>query len=378
MKTLIISMTCGEGHNYIAKAIKSELDLLNEDCKIIQLYGYSDKEVQRQNKLFLNTCKYIPSLYEKIWLKLRSRNPKRPSSIVKKTIKSCDKYLLSEIEKYNPDNIICTHNNASAVISYFKKENKIPAHIKTYTIAFDYCVCPYWEFSTDCDYIITPHEFTHNEYLEKGFNSAQLLPFGLPVDEKYTKSINKQQARETLGINPEIFTVALYSGGNCLSKASKFIKAIIKYNLPIQIIAICGKNEKEFKKVNNLIAKYNLKNVLNIGFCTNLDVIYSASDIVFSRGGGMGLTEQINKNVPFVLREGLIINERINKKIFTDMGVSLSMNKIQDAYTILRKLIAHPNKLNEMRDKAQSLCKPNSTKNFINFLLKNKAKETII
>jgi len=223
MKTLIISMTCGEGHNYIAKAIKSELDLLNEDCKIIQLYGYSDKEVQRQNKLFLNTCKYIPSLYEKIWLKLRSRNPKRPSSIVKKTIKSCDKYLLSEIEKYNPDNIICTHNNASAVISYFKKENKIPAHIKTYTIAFDYCVCPYWEFSTDCDYIITPHEFTHNEYLEKGFNSAQLLPFGLPVDEKYTKSINKQQARETLGINPEIFTVALYSGGNCLSKASKFI-----------------------------------------------------------------------------------------------------------------------------------------------------------
>ena len=120
MRTLIISMTCGEGHNYIAKAIKSELDTLNEDSKIIQLYGYSSKEVQKQNKMFLNVCKYAPSIYEKIWLKLRSRNPKRPSSVVKKTIKICNKYLLGEIEKYQPDNISCTHNNASAVVSFLK------------------------------------------------------------------------------------------------------------------------------------------------------------------------------------------------------------------------------------------------------------------
>ena len=52
MRTLIISMTCGEGHNQIAKAIKRELDDRNEESKIIQLYGYSEKEISRQNKAF--------------------------------------------------------------------------------------------------------------------------------------------------------------------------------------------------------------------------------------------------------------------------------------------------------------------------------------
>ena len=370
MKTLIISMTCGEGHNYIAKAIKKELDEKKEDSKIIQLYGFNEKEVQKQNKLFLSACKYIPHIYEQVWLKLRKRNPKKKSSIINGVIKDCKEYILKEIQEYNPDNIICTHNNAGAVVAYLKNNNKISNKVKTYAIAFDYCLCPYWESCVDLDYIITPHEFTHSSYIERGFKENQLLPFGLPVDEKYTKEIDKKEARKTLNIDENKFTVALYSGGNCLSKASTIIKTLTKSKLDIQIIAICGKNKKEFEKVNKFIQKNNLTNILNIGFCTNLDVVYSASDVVISRGGGMGLTEQINKKVPFVLREGLIINERINKKLFDDMGVGKAMNKLSDAPKILKELITNPQILEQMTDKAKELCKPNSTREFVNYLLK--------
>lgn len=372
MKTLIISMTCGEGHNYIAKAIKRELDEKKEDSKIIQLYGYSEKEIQKQNKLFLSACKYIPRIYEPIWLNLRKRNPKKKSSIINGVIKDCKDYILKEILDYNPDNIVCTHNNAGAVIGYLKKNNLISNNIKTYGIAFDYCICPYWETNVDLDYLVTPHEFTHDSYIERGFNEKQLLAYGLPVDAKYTKAIDKIEARKTLNLNENKFTVALYSGGNCLSKASTIIKTLVKSKLDIQIIAICGKNKKEFDKVNKIICKNNLTNILNIGFCTNLDVVYSASDVVISRGGGMGLTEQINKRVPFVLREGLIINERINKKLFDDMGVGKAMNKLSDAPKILKELMENPQILKGMADKAKELCKPNSTREFVNFMLKNK------
>ena len=74
-----------------------------------------------------------------------------------------------------------------------------------------------------------------------------------------------------------------------------------------------NKNKKQFDKVNKLIQKHKLNNISNYGFCTCLDVVYSASDVVISRAGGMGLTEQLNKHIPFILREKLIINEKINK-----------------------------------------------------------------
>ena len=370
METLIISMTCGEGHNQIAKALKNELEHRGENVKIIQLYGFSEKEVKKQNKLFLNACKYIPHIYERIWLNLRKRNPKKQSSVMNGVIKDCKDYILKEIEEFKPNNIICTHNNSGAVVDYLKRNNLISKDIKTYAVAFDYCLCPYWETCTNLDYIITPHEFTHQSFIERGFKEEQLSPFGLPVDTKFTKKMDKTQARQELGLDENLFTVVLYSGGNCLSPASTIVKQLVKSNLPIQIVAICGRNQKEFDKVNQIIKKKSLKNILNIGFCTNIDVVYSAGDIVFTRGGGMGLTEQINKQIPFILREKLIINERINKKLFSEMGLGLEMNKLSDAPKILNYLYNNQEKLQAMREKAKKICKPTSTKDLIDFILK--------
>lgn len=372
MKTLLITMTCGEGHNYIAKAIKNAIEQKGEEAKIVQLYGYSEKQVAKQNKLFLSACKYIPHIYEKIWLKLRKRNPNKKSSVMNGVIKDCKDYILNQINEYNPDAIVCTHNNAGAVVDYLKVNGKISTYIKTYAVAFDYCLCPYWETCTNLDYIVTPHEFMKDTFLSRGYSETQLLPFGLPVDKKYTKKIDKNEARKQLGLDEDLFTIVLYSGGNCISKASTLIKQLIKSKLPIQIVAICGRNQKEYNKIDKIIKKKGLNNILNIGFCTNIDVVYSAGDVVFTRGGGMGLTEQFNKQIPFVLREKLIINERINKKLFAEMGLAMAMNKLKDANKILEELYNNRNKLEEMRKKAKEICKPNSTMDFVEFLIANK------
>ena len=370
MKTLIISMTCGEGHNQIAKALKAELDNRGEDVKIIQLYGFNDKEVAKQNKLFLNACKFIPHLYESIWKSMRKRKPHKPSFVINQVIKDCSDYCMEEIESYKPDNIICTHNNAGAVISKLKKDGKLNG-ITTYGVVFDYCLCPFWETNTGLDYVVLPAEFMKKDIIERGFKETQILTFGLPVNTKYTKLIDKASARETLNLNKNDFVIILYSGGDCISSAYKIIKQLIKCKGNIQIVAICGKNKKEFDKVNKFIAKNDIKNVRVEGFCTTLDLYYSAADVVFTRGGGMGLTEQINKHIPFVLREGLIINERINKKLFIGMNAALGINKCSDAKRTVKDLINNPEKLTEMSKKEKEIALPNSTKNFIDFVLKH-------
>lgn len=376
MKVLIISMTCGEGHNQIAKALKKALDDKNEEAKIIQLYGFSEKAVKNQNKMFLNACKYIPHLYGSVWHSLRRRNPKKKSKgYMKGVIKDCKQYIQEEINSFNPDAIICTHNNAGAVIDELKREGKLDNKIKTYGVVFDYCLCPYWETNKSLDYVVLPHEFMKKSIMERGFSENQILPFGLPVDEKFTKEIDKIEARKELGLDTDKFTVVLYSGGNCLSPAYDIIKQLLKAKAPLQIVSVCGKNKKQYELVEELIAKKKLKNVLNLGFCTCLEKVFSAGDIVFSRGGGMGLTEQINRHIPFVLREKLIINEKINKQLFAEMGLGMSMNKISQAPKIVDYLYENPDKLKEMSEKSKEFCKPRSTLDFIEKVQSEYAKQ---
>ncbi len=359
-------MTCGEGHNHIAKAIKNSLEEREIESKTIQVFGYSEKEIIKQNKLFLRTCRYIPHIYDAIW---RYMCKKPLKSYMKGVIKQCKDYILDRINEYNPDVIICTHNYAGAVVGYLKAQGLLGQNIKTYTVVFDYALCPYWETNANLDYAVLPHEFMIPDMKKKGYTDEQLLPFGLPVDKKFTVELDKKTAREELGLEQDKFTVVLYSGGNCASSAHGIIKKLLKCKHEIFIIAICGKNKREYKRVEKLIKKKNLKNVLNIGFCNYLDKIYSAADMSFSRGGSEGLTEELNKHIPIVLRERLIINEKINKKLFPKLGLGISMKRRKEAPYIVDMLIENKELLTRMSEKAKEFCKPNATKDLVEHIL---------
>lgn len=361
-------MTCGEGHNQIAKAIKNSLDTRSIENKIIQLFGYSEKETEKQNKLFLRTCKLIPHLYDAIWRHMRNKPLKIHMDGV---IKQCKDYVLNQITEFDPEVIICTHNYSGAVVAHLKEQGLIKPDVKTYTVVFDYCLCPYWETNAKLDYAVLPHELLIPAMKEKGFTESQLLPFGFPVDKRFTVNCDKVAAREELGIDREKFTVVLYSGGNCVSSAYSVIKELLKCKHEIQIIAVCGRNKKEFEKIQKLIEKENLTNILNIGFCTYLDKVFSAGDVVFTRGGGGGLTEQINKHIPLVLREKLIINEKINKELFAELGLGMAMNKLNEAAGIVDRLIENKELLKRMSEKSKTFCKPNATGDFVEHVLAN-------
>ncbi len=369
-KVLIITMTCGEGHNQIAKAINNALVEKNIDVKIIQLHGYSEKAIMKVNKSFLNVCKYIPYLYDSVWKIINKRNPElKEKGITKILINKCKDYILKEIFDYGPNAIVCTHNNCGAVVGYLRQKEKISPSIKLFGFVFDYCLCPYWETNTDLDYVILPHENLIDEMIYRGFKKEQLITLGLPVDKRFTIKLDRNKTREELNLEKERFIVVLYSGGNCASPNLPLIKELLKAKVPLQIVSICGKNKKQKDLIDEYIEKNQITNIQNIGFCTCLDKYYSAADVVFTRGGGMGLTEQINKHIPFVLREKLIINEKINKKLFEKLEMGIAMNNIKEAKSIVEILYYNPQLLKAMSQKSMEFSKPNATSDFVNFLI---------
>lgn len=343
VKVLIFTMTCGEGHNMIAKSISQAFNAKGSQTKIVQTFGYNEKRVAKENKKYLWACKHIPHLYNFVWNKLRKKNHytnKLPSYV-----KFCLPHFLDEINNFNPNIIVCTHYYASSVISYMKKNNLIDNNIITSTILTDYCVHPYWEHSINVDYVIQALENTTSDLINKGFQSKQILTTGMPIRDVFYADYDKNSEKEKLNVqNQKVITII--GGGFGLGNTLKLVKNLLSSKTfvsgGVKCIIINGKNLKNYNKINKYIKKYNITNILNLGFVNNIENYMRASDLIITKCGSSCLTECISLKIPFIMREKMILNEELNKKLFISLGCGIGMNKITDVSQIVDYIFTTP------------------------------------
>ena len=365
MKILIFSMTCGEGHNSIAKSLKKEFENSfgsNVECEIMQTYGFDEARIEKENQRYLRTCKMIPHLYDFIWNRLRKRNPHKPSKVFDNEIKDCEEYFIKQIDDFRPDVIICTHYYASGVIDKLIREGKLDNKIITATVVFDFCLSPYWEFSKKLDYIFSPMEEMTPDLLARGYKDEQIRVTGIPVREQI---VNCSKEKTNQG-----FTVLMIAGGNGIGNTYKVFKNIVKTCPDVNVIVINGRNKISFGQIEEYVKENKITNVQNLGFVSDIEKYFAQADVFVSRCGGCGISEMLCFSAPFIIREKMIINEKINKKMFIEKGCALGMNKISDAGKLVRQLKDNPALQKQMKDNCKNFAKPNATKDIVDFLYK--------
>ena len=365
MKALIITMSCGQGHNMIAKSLAEVFDKKGIENKTIQTYSYSQKQVEIENKKFLWLCKHIPHFYDYVWNKLCKKEYKNDKLFA--NLKYCLPSLQEEINSYSPNIIICTHVYSSAIIAYMKRHNYLNDKIITSTILHDFCLCPYWECSKDVDYIFQPYENTTNDLISKGFKKEQIKTFGLPTRQQFSELDEKVNYKEKLNL-PNKFTALIVNGGGGIGDTLKLIKGILRKNLDIQIVVVNGNNKKNFNKIQKYIQKKNITNITNLDFVTNIAEYYKATDVIITRCGGCGISEMFNLHKPLIAREKLIINEKIIKEMLYRNGCALKMEKIGDAGNCIEKLL-DKKVYAQMVENTKKYARPNASKDIVEFLI---------
>lgn len=372
MKALIFSMTCGEGHNMMANSLAQAFISQGVETKIVQTFGYNQKRVERENKMFLWACSHIPKIYDFVWTRLVHK--KVDANKLAGFVKDCLPYFQQQIDEFKPDIIMTTHLYASGVVSYMRKHNLLAKDIVTGSILQDFCLAPYWGYSIYMDYIFQPYDNTTQDLLNLGFKQSQIITTGLPIREQFYQPYNKSQVRKKLNL-PDTFLVLTVGGGNNLGNNLKLIKSITKKNLKdVTIIIINGKNQKNYKKIQNYVQKNKINNIINIGYSSNIHEYMQAADVIISRGGSSSLTEAISVQKPLIIREKLILNEKINKKLFIDNGCALGIEKTSQAAEKIDMLKNDTSLYNNMLENIKKMRKINSAYNITKFLI-DKAKK---
>lgn len=366
MKVLVLSVTAGQGHNSTAKAISDYLTGVGADVRVLDTMRYINRALgETVDKGYLFVSSKAKPVYKGAYrlaeLRKKSSTEANPAII---TAKMFSPKLKKYIDNYNPDVIICTHIFPAMSLDILKSENKLKA--KTIGILTDFAFHPFWEEGVLIDYVVVPNSSLLYKAREKGFADSQVLPFGIPINPKFERSISKTDAKQMFGLDKDKTTILLMGGSMGYGNIDKTLKKLDAIDGDFQIINICGNNKRTKERIDSMSFS---KKVLNLGFVDYVDELMDASDIIVTKPGGLTISEALAKGLPMVIINPIPGQEDRNTEFLVNSGCAMAVSPTFELDEIIFLLSNNPERLRIMRESIALYAHPDSTRHICDFAI---------
>ncbi len=364
MKVLIMSVKAGYGHHSTAQAIMDCLSECGHESIMLDIFDYIDPKLcDTIDGGYVFSTKNFPNVYRRAYNKLNKRvKPYKKRSPIALISKYVSNKLCDYIEEYSPDIVVGTHSFACMVMTYLKEKELMKC--PTIGIVTDFTIHPLWE-STNIDYYVTADVLLNNQMRKKGIAENKIIPFGIPINRKFIKKLSKKEAREQLGIENKR-TILLMMGSMGYGNIEKQIAAIVDMDIDMQVLCVCGKNEKMKKEIDSHIEWK--KKITTYGFVDNVDVMMDAADCIITKPGGLTSSELLAKRLPAIVMNPIPGQEDRNLEFLVNNGAALC---VTDTFTIdeaLYEMFAQPWRIRLLKLAVTRLSKPNSTVMLCDFM----------
>ena len=383
MKLLILTVSAGEGHNSMSRAISNYIKDTYPDMEIKQVDLFKDgdktKKKKRANWMvndgYFTLVKVAIKLANSQFEKLKNRDITRPAKTLRKNfITPATPYIEEVINEYKPDAVFCAHTFAGIIMTDLRnKGNENALRARIVTVVSDYDVAPYTELLTKVDYIVTPSDDFDDVLLKKGFDLSKRITLGIPVQTKFSKLIDKNEAKKNLGLDLSKKTVMMMSGGVGFGNIAKLVLNLNKCKTDFQIVCVCGRNAKLKKELECLKEKSKIKkDIFIMGFVNNVDEIMSASDVLIGKIGGVAIAEAFNKFLPIIANKKLPFQEYDNMVYLRERNACEYISDNNKAYQVVDEFFTNTEKYNLMQEQIKSIRRPNASKDIGDLLYKGK------
>ncbi|MBX3043973.1 MAG: undecaprenyldiphospho-muramoylpentapeptide beta-N-acetylglucosaminyltransferase [Candidatus Kapabacteria bacterium] len=192
---------------------------------------------------------------------------------------------------------------------------------------------------------------------------------GNPVRQDFLLPINKKDAKNKIGINPDKKTILIFGGSLGAKSINEFVAANLDNlsRINADIIWQTGGNFEFSDNIPDNIHQHN--------YIDDMSLYYSAADLIVCRSGASTVSELTLTGKPSVLvpLPSASNNEQLrNAEIMARIGASeLVLNNELNSklLSIVNELVADENKLLRMSESAGELAKPDAAKDVANKIL---------
>jgi processive 1,2-diacylglycerol beta-glucosyltransferase len=362
MKVLLLSVPTGYGHHQTALSVQDCFSKMNIQSHIVDICEYINPTFAKSvSKTYLISTKFVPKTYGKIYRLAETKGKDNYTIAMDIFGVLTAKKFTNYIEEYNPDVIVCTHVFSAQIVTALRQKKLIDK--PCIGIVTDFTTHPYWEDS-DIDYYVTASDLLNNQMMKKGIGMDKILPYGIPIKEKFSHKISKQEARRRLGIEDKN-TILVMTGSMGFGKVVDKIMQIDNLDQDMQLLCVCGFNKKLKAEIES--RKWR-KKVCCFGFVDNIDLMMDASDCIVTKPGGLTISESLAKGIIPILIDPIPGQEDRNAEFLVNNGIAIKTSEFFPIDEAIYQLILHPERIPKMEEQVRSFGKPHAAKDLCDFI----------
>lgn len=329
MKVLICSVTAGEGHNSTARAMRDKFTDMGISCDILDTYKYVAPII---GKLIAEGYLFVSDKASRVFSAGYRVAEKRHGGTGEMSVARLFNSQYTDemgefISDFAPDAVIFTHPFAGIILDVLKQKGMLS--VKTVGILTDFHFHPYWEECRLCDYVVTPSPELLYQARHKGFSDSAVLPFGIPINSKFSKSVPRTKAREEIGLDANVKTVLLMGGSMGHGNMTELVRRLDSFDAPepLQLISVCGNNEANFDKIERYKKKNAHRHIENYGYVEFVDKLMDAADMIVTKPGGLTTSEALAKRLPMIIANPIPGIETRNTAFLLNNGTAMAVSK---------------------------------------------------
>ena len=253
----------------------------------------------------------------------------------------------------NPGVILCTHFLPAEIVVHLRRKGLLTGQVGVVMTDFD--VHALWLYpDVDWYFVAGPEGRARLE----GFGIApeRIHATGIPIDPAFALPASRSAVRVSMGLSPELPTVLLSAGGFGIGPVEALFGALQRVRQPIQIIAVCGRNEELARRIQRKAAAPSHRTRV-VGHTEKMDAFMSAADLLIGKAGGLTCAEALARGVVPVLAHPIPGPEQRNAAILVKEGAAVRCDD-GSVTTVVERLLEAPELLARLRQAGQRTARP--------------------
>jgi processive 1,2-diacylglycerol beta-glucosyltransferase len=343
---LIFTASTGGGHNLAAQSLQKNLSRRGYDVRIVDTFKASSKIL---NKMITGGYEKMvgttPKLYDLLYRKFDKMTAFQ-RGIFHIGMALISPEIMSLILDDSPVLLISTHPFVTNVLGRLKGMKAF--HIPLLSIVTDYKFHGVYR-SQNVNAYVVGSAYTKADMIERGIDPAIIYPYGIPVREEF-----EEKKGSSCSTDRTCGTVLLMGGSLGDKHMSVAFEALLQTEVPIHLLAVCGKNEAMAEKLSAApwqTLRKNPKTTAEVfGYVEQISDFMSRSDIIVTKPGGLTTTEAILRGIPMLIPYTYPGQEESNAEFLEESGMGLRVQDISELPGVVDHLIKHRGIVEEMAD----------------------------
>jgi processive 1,2-diacylglycerol beta-glucosyltransferase len=277
----------------------------------------------------------------------------RPDSRFRRSINRTGKGRFARyLARERPDVVCCVHWTFAGTMSELRREGRSAA--PCLTVITDYVSHAEW-LHPHVDRYCVPHALMRDGLLAHGIPAERIVVSGMPIRRQFQEPRDRDAARARLGLAPGVPVVLVMAGAYAvLGSVGDIVRVLARFPQPIQAVVVCGHAPRLADRCRAAAARSPHRFQV-FGYVDNIAELMAVSDLLITKAGGVTVSEALAMHLPMLVYGSIPGQEERNTEFLVAHGAALAPGTPAEVHQALASLLAHPERLVEMRRAAAAL-----------------------